>query len=297
MKLTYLSIMETFCLKNKYTKWYKNIIMSAQLRAQSRKEAQLLFSYVEGHHILPKSLCETKEQIKDLKNIVFLSAREHFICHLLLCKMFASNIKYKMYRAVTKFLQSNTSQNRILTSRQYDNLRRLVSISNTFIHTGRKRAPLTDQQKKNISEGLKKSKKFQDKMKNRGYSHSIETKEKLKTKWNNIERREKFSKKMKQTRASNPEAFAFFGEKNPMWGKKWDENHLSLFREKSTGKNNPRALMWRLVNKITKEEIILNVDEIKTLQTKIEDLKSRGTGAAIRNYDSKKTIWFLESIE
>ena len=48
--------------------------------------------YVENHHILPKSLGGN-----DLpNNLVKLSAREHFICHWLLTKMYSeSSVEYK----------------------------------------------------------------------------------------------------------------------------------------------------------------------------------------------------------
>lgn len=57
---------------NKYTKWYFNIIEKASNDSDFEK-----------HHITPKSLGGT-----DLdSNIVKLSYREHYICHLLLTKM------------------------------------------------------------------------------------------------------------------------------------------------------------------------------------------------------------------
>jgi hypothetical protein len=60
---------------NKYSKWYFNII---------DKRSKLIYNgYTETHHILPRSLGGSN----DASNLVKLSAREHFICHLLLVKM------------------------------------------------------------------------------------------------------------------------------------------------------------------------------------------------------------------
>lgn len=56
-----------------------------------------LNGYTELHHIIPKSLGGSNS--KD--NLVRLSAREHFVCHWLLVKMYKSNkhCYYKMIRA------------------------------------------------------------------------------------------------------------------------------------------------------------------------------------------------------
>jgi hypothetical protein len=64
-------------LANKYTKWYTQIISHAQSRILPDDV------YTETHHIIPKSL--GGKNTKD--NLVALTAREHFICHLLLTRM------------------------------------------------------------------------------------------------------------------------------------------------------------------------------------------------------------------
>ena len=74
---------------NKYSTWYKNIILNAQLRANSKAAAKLILGYVEAHHIHPKCL----GGVNDKENFVFLTAREHFICHQLLVKIFPQNLK------------------------------------------------------------------------------------------------------------------------------------------------------------------------------------------------------------
>lgn len=59
-----------------YKKLYENII-------NNRKQT-VFNGYTETHHIKPKSLGGTNSK----ENLVNLSAREHFICHLLLTKMY-----------------------------------------------------------------------------------------------------------------------------------------------------------------------------------------------------------------
>ena len=60
-----------------YQKLYLNIITRAKSRDNKIDE------YFEKHHIIPR--CQGGQDTKD--NLVFLTAREHFIAHLLLVKM------------------------------------------------------------------------------------------------------------------------------------------------------------------------------------------------------------------
>lgn len=64
-------------IQNKYAKWYMSII------TQAKHDVNNKIGYCENHHIIPKCIGGTNES----SNIVKLSAREHFICHLLLTKM------------------------------------------------------------------------------------------------------------------------------------------------------------------------------------------------------------------
>lgn len=75
--------------ENKYKKWYDSII-------QYRKTHPILDGYCEKHHILPRSLGGTNR--KD--NLVFLTAKEHYICHRLLTKFTEGEHKAKMIYAV-----------------------------------------------------------------------------------------------------------------------------------------------------------------------------------------------------
>lgn len=67
-------------LQNRYTVVYFKIID----RARSEERVKGKGVYYERHHILPRSAggSDTKA------NLVLLTAKEHFICHLLLTKMF-----------------------------------------------------------------------------------------------------------------------------------------------------------------------------------------------------------------
>jgi hypothetical protein len=94
---------------NKYSQIYYSIIE----RAKSRP----INGYTESHHILPKSLGGTN----DSENIVELTAREHYICHLLLTK-FTEGIAYqKMSYALHRI--TNRKENHIKSSRIYEMIR------------------------------------------------------------------------------------------------------------------------------------------------------------------------------
>lgn len=63
-------------VRNKYLVWYENLVAKARTRP-------LLEGYVERHHVVPVSLGGNNR----LENIITLSAREHYIAHLLLWRM------------------------------------------------------------------------------------------------------------------------------------------------------------------------------------------------------------------
>lgn len=75
-------------LQNKYTDWYFSIVNNAKERVTQ--------GYSERHHIIPKTLGGKN----DKSNIVVLTAREHFICHLLLTKMLVDDDRHKMIYAL-----------------------------------------------------------------------------------------------------------------------------------------------------------------------------------------------------
>lgn len=101
-------------LNNKYNKWYDSITTRAKNR--------VLNGYFEKHHIIPKSMGGNNTT----DNVVKLTAKEHFICHLLLIKMTVGEQKKKMIWAVQRFINRNKGQNCVsVTSRKYAYIREL----------------------------------------------------------------------------------------------------------------------------------------------------------------------------
>jgi len=80
-------MVDVMFINNKYKSWYDSIIQKAKVRNLS--------GYKEKHHILPRCLGG-----KDTKtNLVKLTAREHFIVHMLLCKFTKGEAKRSMLYA------------------------------------------------------------------------------------------------------------------------------------------------------------------------------------------------------
>ena len=103
--------------KNKYTKWYFNIISAAKSRITSSSV------YIEKHHIIPKSLGGDNSK----ENLVCLTAREHFICHLLLTRMTSDVDRTKMAHAAWRMTcTANKLQARYkANSHSYQSIRKL----------------------------------------------------------------------------------------------------------------------------------------------------------------------------
>jgi len=166
---------------NKYAKYYHLII-------DNRKLNPLKDQYTEKHHIFPRSLGGSN----GLENLVNLSAREHFICHWLLTKMYTGTDCGKMINAMYMMRGNSTYQKRYesnITARIYENLReeysQYISKMNTgriqppeekakqiAAITGRTRLPFSDEWKGNLSRNHKSKRGFNT-------SHSEETRKKM----------------------------------------------------------------------------------------------------------------------
>jgi hypothetical protein len=141
--------------KNKYTKWYYSIVSTAQSRQ--------INDYTEQHHIIPKSLGGSN----DLDNLVSLTSREHFICHLLLTKMTDGSNKSKMIHAAFSMIHWNKQK---INSRTYKKLKEEVS----YIMKNNNPMFNEETRKKVSNANLGKTSVL------KGKKHSVETKEKMK---------------------------------------------------------------------------------------------------------------------
>jgi hypothetical protein len=110
-------------IKNKYTKCYYNIIH----RAQSRTLDSSI--YVEKHHIIPRSLGGGN----DNTNLIRLTGREHFICHLLLPKMTSGTDRKKMIYAIWMMCRAHRNRRSIykVTARTYNSIKEVMRNNRT----------------------------------------------------------------------------------------------------------------------------------------------------------------------
>jgi hypothetical protein len=119
--------------------------------------ANPLNGYTESHHIIPKSLGGSDS--KD--NLVRLSAREHFICHWLLVKMYKTNKRsyYKMVKALNMMYScASTNQQRYHSySRVFARYREALADAMSALQTGEKNSQSGTMWISNIE--LKQSKK------------------------------------------------------------------------------------------------------------------------------------------
>lgn len=98
-----------------YKRIYDEIIKNA-------KDRDCLLGYYENHHIIPKSLGGSDK--KD--NIAKLTAREHFICHVLLSKIYSTGTieYYKMVNALIMMKCNSKTHNRYFNSYLYQKARK-----------------------------------------------------------------------------------------------------------------------------------------------------------------------------
>jgi len=98
---------------DKYTNWYNQLIETRRIRSLATDE------YREKHHILPRSLGGSDS----VENLIELTAREHFIAHLLLARIHSGKNGMKMVHALRRMLTGNNRY--VPNSRTYEIIRKM----------------------------------------------------------------------------------------------------------------------------------------------------------------------------
>jgi hypothetical protein len=166
-------------IQNKYSKTYYSIIDNAKQLDRDKKGN-------ERHHILPKSL--GGNDCKD--NLVNLTPREHYICHLLLTKFTVGVARQKMSYALHRL--TNKKNEVIRSSKMYEIIRREHSAMLTLKQTG---VSYRDRCGKSHAHPISEYQKEQIRKANKNRVITKET-------------REKISKSQKQRKIDRPESFA-----------------------------------------------------------------------------------------
>lgn len=102
-----------------YLKIYCNLVRNAENRGYTRKKAKEQGLYVEGHHVFPLSIFGKN------KRIVYLTAREHYIAHALLEKIYIKRYgldHWKTKKMIYAFwcMNNEKSKNTYLNSILYE---------------------------------------------------------------------------------------------------------------------------------------------------------------------------------
>jgi hypothetical protein len=86
-----------------------------------RAKTRTLEGYTEIHHIIPK--CLGGNNSKD--NLVSLTAKEHFLCHMLLCEIYPNNRKlwYALFLMSTNKNKKYQYQRYTISSRTYERIK------------------------------------------------------------------------------------------------------------------------------------------------------------------------------
>lgn len=161
-----------------YNKIYNDLMFSRLLLKSERIKEKQNGGYFEGHHIIPK--CKggtgTSTRPKNNPNIVLLTAREHFLSHWLLWRIYGDR---QTSLAFHKMLSTTNNTKRITCSRGYEEAREAFRITNLGNQYGKgKTKVVTEEQKQNHSKIMKGR---YDGEKNPFYNkkHTEESKEKM----------------------------------------------------------------------------------------------------------------------
>ncbi len=132
-----------------YENIYYSIIHQAQPRKNARLSKRCKLSGYEKHHIIPKCAGGSNEP----DNLVFLTPREHFICHALLVKF----CDIKFLKPLQYALGMMRSRGKIVSSRTYEFAREQHRKAISTDRTGKRHSEETKQKISLAHTGKKRS--------------------------------------------------------------------------------------------------------------------------------------------
>jgi hypothetical protein len=224
-------------LQNKYSTWYFNIIQTAVNRnLHSRKMAKSALGYVEQHHIIPLSLGGQNTK----NNVIFLTAREHFVCHRLLTKMVTGAFLYKMLKAISRMLDSNKFQNRhCVSARQFEQIRREAGVAHAMLIKGTTAGELNPHFGKKHTDATKLKMSIDRRGKNLGVKKSVEFSAALSKRFIGVPKTQQHKSAM--IAGWNKTRELRVGENHPMFGKTHAESSKEKMKASSAKRWTPEA--------------------------------------------------------
>jgi hypothetical protein len=208
-------------IENKYTKYYRSLIEKAMNRGlHTRYKAKKILGYVERHHVVPKSLGGPNTN----NNLVFLTAKEHFVAHRLLVKITDGKNRVKMIYALHKMMSISSFQQRHrISSKKFEEIRSLIMSTSGEDHynRGKKRTEEWKNDRREMYLG-EKNPNFG----NTGVKNPLFNKPSMKKKGN-------------------------AGKNNPMFGKSQKESSKKLLSESALARPKVSCLCCRLVSDVS----------------------------------------------
>jgi hypothetical protein len=165
--------------------------------------------YFEGHHIIPKCKGGTgnSNRPKNNVNIVLLTAREHFLAHWLLWRIYGDR---QMALAFHKMMSNTKNTNRINSSRGYTEAREAFKMTNIGNQYGKGNVRIiSEEQKKKQSETMK-GRYFGGNNPFYNKKHTNETKEKIRNSRKNINKEKIWNYNGKKAILKNDEIIKIF---------------------------------------------------------------------------------------
>lgn len=164
-----------------YQKIYNLIVLKAKEANRFKNDG----NYYERHHILPKSLGgqDTKE------NLVLLTAKEHYICHMLLIKIYQNdNVNYIKCLRAFMMMKPKHYHKRPFNGRQFDKIKNILygknglSVGENHQSYGQKRSKETRKKQSDAAKKIAQSKEGRERRRQLALSKSIEERDAIRNK-------------------------------------------------------------------------------------------------------------------
>ena len=232
---------------------HKNIYDKIINNAKNR----VIVGYSEKHHIIPKCLGGTNSKT----NIVRLTAKEHYICHKLLCEIHPNEnkLKWAFWRMCNIGEHKNQNRNYKVTSTEYQRIKteiskiqseRVKKYSKELRNLISKKGSETKKGKPSGKKGISNP-KHSEWMKNnnpfKGKTHSNEHKQKLKvinSKPKTEEHKRKISETLKGNKPGNMRQIIIYG----VTYESLSEAERQLLLPLSTIKNRLKSNIKKFIN-------------------------------------------------